>query len=305
MLVFFLHAAPAQAANRTWVSSTGDDANPCSRTTPCRTLAEALSKTSPRGEINILDSGGFGTVIITQSVSIVAPGVEAGILAQVDGIVIDTSANDSVTLRGLDIKGKLGSNDAAGIHFIGGNALYVQKCLISDFGGLGAHGILFTPRTSTGKLYVQDTLLSANFTGILIHPSDSGGAFVMLTRVQAEGNSSGILANTQPSFGSGITMTVRDSVVAGISSVGSSVGIGATTDPLVKGPSHPPIQITIDHSTIANYATGVSSIGLFSTVSISASTITGNATGVAGIGKLHIYTNNVIEGNGDDPMTGL
>ena len=62
-LVPFLAAAPANAqATRTWVSGVGDDANPCSRTAPCKTFAGAISKTAAGGEINCLDPGGFGAV---------------------------------------------------------------------------------------------------------------------------------------------------------------------------------------------------------------------------------------------------
>ena len=39
-LVPFLASMPAHAqASRTWVSGVGDDANPCSRTAPCKTFA--------------------------------------------------------------------------------------------------------------------------------------------------------------------------------------------------------------------------------------------------------------------------
>ncbi|MDB5582614.1 MAG: hypothetical protein JWR80_7790, partial [Bradyrhizobium sp.] len=38
-----LLATPANAqATRTWVSGVGDDANPCSRTAPCKTFAGAI-----------------------------------------------------------------------------------------------------------------------------------------------------------------------------------------------------------------------------------------------------------------------
>lgn len=64
-LAFVLPTAPAQAqASRTWVSGVGDDANPCSRTAPCKTFAGAISKTAPGGEIDALDPGGFGAVTI-------------------------------------------------------------------------------------------------------------------------------------------------------------------------------------------------------------------------------------------------
>src|SRR2546425_12869820 len=52
----FAFASMAQAqATRTWVSGVGDDANPCSRTAPCKTFAGAISKTATNGEIDCLD----------------------------------------------------------------------------------------------------------------------------------------------------------------------------------------------------------------------------------------------------------
>src|SRR5471032_317738 len=83
MGVCLLAAAPqaAQAqATRTWISGVGDDANPCSRTAPCKTWPGAISKTSAGGEIDVLDPGGFGGVTITKSISIEADGVIAGVL---------------------------------------------------------------------------------------------------------------------------------------------------------------------------------------------------------------------------------
>ena len=68
MIIATLFSVPAQAqATRTWVSGVGDDANPCSRTAPCKTFAGAISKTMTGGEINVLDPGGFGAVTITKS----------------------------------------------------------------------------------------------------------------------------------------------------------------------------------------------------------------------------------------------
>jgi len=44
-IVTFAFASVAQAqATRTWVSGVGDDANPCSRTAPCKTFAGAISR---------------------------------------------------------------------------------------------------------------------------------------------------------------------------------------------------------------------------------------------------------------------
>ena len=80
-LVLAFLAAPAQAqASRTWVSGVGDDANPCSRTAPCKTFAVASSKTALNGEINCLDPGGFGAVTITKSITIDCHEIFASIL---------------------------------------------------------------------------------------------------------------------------------------------------------------------------------------------------------------------------------
>src|SRR2546430_1061586 len=68
ILVGFSTAAFGQAT-RTWVSGVGDDANPCSRTAPCKTFAGAISKTATGGEISVLDPGGFGAVTITKGIT--------------------------------------------------------------------------------------------------------------------------------------------------------------------------------------------------------------------------------------------
>src|SRR5215471_5367173 len=80
-------------ATRTWVSGVGDDANPCSRTAPCKTFAGAISKTAAGGEIDVLDPGGFGGVTITKSITIDGTPVLAGVLvAGTAGIVVNAAA---------------------------------------------------------------------------------------------------------------------------------------------------------------------------------------------------------------------
>src|SRR5437764_7360837 len=102
----FAPAANAQAT-RTWVSGVGDDANPCSRTAPCKTFAGAISKTASGGEINVLDPGGFGAVTITKPITISSEGFEAGVLTNAgSGIIVNVqNAADVVVLRGLDFEG--------------------------------------------------------------------------------------------------------------------------------------------------------------------------------------------------------
>src|SRR2546430_5458959 len=105
----FAFASMAQAqATRTWVSGVGDDANPCSRTAPCKTFAGAISKTAVDGEIDALDPGGFGTVTITKAITIDGgPTGEASILAAgTFGITVNLTASSGsnvVELRNLSI----------------------------------------------------------------------------------------------------------------------------------------------------------------------------------------------------------
>src|ERR1041384_7899001 len=133
LLAVVLNLSPAQAqATRTWVSGVGDDANPCSRTAPCKTFAGAISKTAGGGEINVLDPGGFGGVTITKSLSIRST-FEAGVLVSgTNAIVIAAGVNDNVVLEGLDIEG-LGTG-LNGITVTGNvKRVYVHKCWINGF----------------------------------------------------------------------------------------------------------------------------------------------------------------------------
>src|SRR6516162_5675313 len=103
---FFAFAiTPASAqATRTWVSGVGDDANPCSRTAPCKTFAGAISKTAPQGEIDCLDAGGFGAVTITKAIQILCTGTFGSTLVSgTNGIVVSAGANDVIIIRGLSI----------------------------------------------------------------------------------------------------------------------------------------------------------------------------------------------------------
>src|SRR3569832_865856 len=88
---------PSQAqATRTWVSGVGNDADPCSRTAPCKTFAGAISKTAAGGEIDALDPGGFGAVTITKAITVEGGGGGvAGLLASAgNGITVNAGRTD-------------------------------------------------------------------------------------------------------------------------------------------------------------------------------------------------------------------
>src|SRR5215472_11351460 len=142
-------------SNRTFVSGSGSDTNPCSLGAPCRSFAGALAQTSPGGEIAVLDTAGYGAVTIGQAVSIVnEEGVEAGITATSgDAISINAGASDVVNLRGLTIVGAGGAN---GITFNSGGALNIQNCVIRGF---TANGLNLAP-TGSADINVSNTIVS-------------------------------------------------------------------------------------------------------------------------------------------------
>ena len=158
-----LFSMPANAqATRTWVSGVGDDANPCSRTAPCKTFAGAISKTAPAGEINVLDPGGFGAVTITKSITISSVAFEAGVLVSGgNGIVVNAAGTDTVVLEGLDIEGLgTGSN---GITVVAANVVYVLRCKIHHFTG---NGVNLNSSVANSQVIVKDSLIIQNGTGV-------------------------------------------------------------------------------------------------------------------------------------------
>ena len=139
-----LAALPSAAfgqATRTWVSGVGDDANPCSRTAPCKTFAGAISKTAAKGEINVLDPGGFGAVTITKAIHIRAVGNTAGVLTNAaNAINVSAGVTDRVTLTGLDINGL--DTATNGVKINSGKVVRIEDCQIYGFSNSGVSSTL-------------------------------------------------------------------------------------------------------------------------------------------------------------------
>jgi hypothetical protein len=126
-------------ATRTWVSGVGDDANPCSRTAPCKTFAGAISKTAAGGEIDALDPGGFGALTITKAITLDGGGgqVASVLVAGTNGIVVAAGAGDIVIIRNLRFDGLLGGGNTNagldGIKFISGKDLNIENVYVFGF----------------------------------------------------------------------------------------------------------------------------------------------------------------------------
>jgi hypothetical protein len=154
---FGLSALPANAqAARTFVSGVGSDLNPCSRTAPCSTFVGAMSKTAAGGEIDCLDSGGFGTVTIDKSLTIDCTGVGGSILSVggTTAVTVNTGPNDRVILRNLNFTGA-GSGGIA-IRFLAGLHLVVENVRIANYTNAGIE----VNKSTSGNIYVRDAVIS-------------------------------------------------------------------------------------------------------------------------------------------------
>ena len=298
-LVMAMTATPASAqATRTWVSGVGDDANPCSRTAPCKTFAGAISKTAAGGEINCIDPGGFGAVTITKSMTIACEDVEAGVLnAGTSGVIVNALATDIIVLRGLDFDSTPATPGLNGIRFIAGAALHVEDCVIRDNTGAGVgngNGILFAP-SGTAELYVRDTIITGNNDGIHIQPTGAGVAKVVIETSSIENNNlAGVKADGTSNTG-GSNTTIVNSNVSGNTNAGISI---------LNPGGGPAINLMVDGVTVANNgaAGGLRVDGANATIRVGRSSISGNATGTAIVngGVISSYGTNQLNGNTSD-----
>jgi hypothetical protein len=170
-VVLAMAALPSSAsgqATRTWVSGVGDDANPCSRTAPCKTFAGAISKTANGGEINIIDPGGFGGVTITKSITIRGRGGTAGALVSgTNAIVINATATDKVTIDGLDINGVGIANpptSLTGIKVLSAGRVTIVNNEIYKF----KDAVAVVPTSATTRVVMKNNLIHDNGVGVFV-----------------------------------------------------------------------------------------------------------------------------------------
>jgi hypothetical protein len=163
LAVGFAAVANAQAT-RTWVSGVGDDANPCSRTAPCKTFAGAVSKTATGGEISVLDPGGFGVVTITKALTINGDGTLAGILsAGTFGVTVNITTNlttDKVIIRNISINGA--GSGVSGVRFLDGQELILDNVTIS---GMTDAGVDVT-QSQSSNLFLKNVRISKAAVGV-------------------------------------------------------------------------------------------------------------------------------------------
>ena len=295
-LVCALNAIPAQAQPiRVFVALTGNDSNPCTFASPCKSVQHAHDVVAAAGEVRMLDPGSYGLLTITKSISILGDG-HGGIAAQSGStaITINAGASDKINLRGLVIEGF--STGASGIVFNGGASLNIQNCLIRNFFNIG---IAFRPAASIqSQFHVSDTVVSDNNgPGILIQPINASAVKVgvALIRVQTENNQYGVRVDTSgvtsmgTSFSTMTDVTISDSTIAG-----NSTGVGASATN-TSGFA----LLFIKNSLIIHNGTGFAYTGN-SAIELTHSNLTNNDVGWSG--TLNTTGDNVIQNANDNVL---
>jgi hypothetical protein len=326
----------AHAAQRTFVSGSGSDANACTLTAPCRGFARAMSQTNVGGEIVALDSAGYGAFTIDRSVSVITPpGVYAGVsaFAPFAGITVD-APGAKVALRGLSINGQGGT---PGIWMKTGAELHVEGCVVSGL----VDGIVI----QAGSTSVKDTIVRDNSNDGI---SMSSGAALHLDRVRLQSNAGhGVQivtmnVNVRASIANSVvtdngwdgimayavdnSLLVVDIVATEVTSNGwvgltnpaiemlagsptaktessiatSTIARNRSDGVYVKSGTGGVPHVSVTDSTIAgNYGYGVYNSGVASTVIVSRNTVTRNGSGglVNAGGAVYSARDNRMQGN--------
>jgi len=296
-------AAPAEAETtiqRTFVSTSGSDANPCTVTAPCRNFAAAIANTTEGGEVVALTSGGYGPFTVDKSITIAgAPGAHVAVTAFSGlAIVVDAGPKAVVVLRNLYVTG-LGAD--TGIYFHAADVLHVEGVVVGGFVGNG----LFADAAG-GTLIVRDSVFRTNRnessggTGVWVHEAEqveiadsradhNDLGFVLDSGARGTIDRSAATLNSVTGFrlDSGAAFALTDVVADGNAATGVSVVFDDT-------------QLTLRNSTLSdNGEAGLRVTGGEPVARISGSTVTGNGIGLERIttGALETFGDNLVRGN--------
>jgi hypothetical protein len=299
----FSASAPSPSA-RTWVSAAlGNDANPCTRMSPCLTFAAAVVQTTAGGEIDVVDPGDFGPVTITKSVSIYgdADGVAGTIPSPgTSGIVVSAGTSDAINLHGLIFDG-VNASGTSGIVFTSGARLRIQNCVLQGFTTSGITLSSGAGSATTTRLVVQDTTILNNATGILIRPTGGIAANVTLRWLRFDSNTGDGLRVDGTGGSGAINAVLADSTA----SFNAGNGIDA-----VSGPGNATVDI-MRVVAASNGSAGIQSnqsSGGTASVTVGSAMLRGNAIGIQATGGAGLlsYGNNHVTGNASNgSFTGI
>jgi hypothetical protein len=204
---------------RAYVSSEGNDANPCTIVAPCRLLPAALNAIVDGGEVWMLDSANYnvGPVDITKSASILAVPGAVGSVVALGGVAINiNTAGVNVGLRNLVIVPFPGSGGTDGV-FVGNAAtVTIEDTLIANLAGDGINATGNAPR-----IRIVNSLIRNN-AGYAVRAQNGPTIDVADTKMVGNGGG-GVVALGHASSTS--VISVSDSLISG-----SFVGVWVFSD---------------------------------------------------------------------------
>lgn len=284
LVVLFIFASLVgnAQATRTWVSGVGDDANPCSRTAPCKTISGAISKTAAGGEISLLDPGGFGGVTITKSITINGMGTLGSMLVSgTNGIIVNAGQDDIVSIIGMNITGATyGQPGLNGIIFNTGKHLNIEDCKIAKF-NTGINVNLSTNGTITVK---NTTILNnQNSNGIILN-STAGSVAASFDHVYLQGSATGLTASNN------VKCTISNSIISN-NTTGINNGVNCI--------------INTENCMVNNNTNGIMQTDASAVIRLSNTSILDNVSGISTGGTVLSSGNNRIFGNGSSAPVGV
>jgi hypothetical protein len=290
-LSMMLSAGIAQAqATRTWVSGIGDDANPCSLTAPCKTWAGAFGKTAAGGEIDALNSGGYGTLTINKAITLDGgTNIASTLTGTLTGFTVVAAATDRVLLRNLSIQGA--NVGPTGIRITSAKSVTIENVTINGMGTGVARGI-DVQCSSACRVSVLNSRIDSNTgIGMVFQGTVANAVIADVSNSSASGNGShGIFATN----GANVTLS---GVTASENAITGLIADGTGT------------RVSVLRSTFANnVSAGVQSgtgAAVTATIGLSRAVISGNTPGVQISGGIvQTHQNNAIRRNVTDVAGG-
>ncbi len=160
-------AAASAAHGQAWVSaSTGNDAYACTRTAPCATFQRAVNVTLGWGQVNVLDAGDYGPMVIKRAITIDGGGFAANFATSGAAVTVQAPSGQIVQLRNMAFHGN--GSAATAISYLSGGQLHLdninvsgfnQSCITANVTGPGNADLVIKDSSidncSTAGIYIQ------------------------------------------------------------------------------------------------------------------------------------------------------
>jgi hypothetical protein len=240
-------------------------------------------------------------VTITKSMTLDGDGTVAGVLVSgTNGIVINAGANDTVVLRNLDINGIGGAGSINGVNILSAGTVIIDKCRIYGFDSAApsGNGILVDNSSGNVRVFVIDSVIRKNTTGIYMHPSSAGGVDATVTRTALVRNGTGFFGDITSTTGP-VIASISDSQVTGSLLDGIFAKAGASGNLRIAASNNVITDNGYLNDPSAVNAGGVHADGANAAIRILNNHITDNRFGVniTNSGKIYSFGGNMITTN--------